>query len=683
MDVKNGYSYRAFPATVGEEDLLCLVVGRAFDIDHHEGCCNPSDEDLELNPIDTYFEGDDPTESSVDQICDLEPLKVGVDLLLKGVARAPKGKKAKQWSVVFKVDDWRKELLIMGPRRCTFVKPKGRGKNKEAQAPTFSPPVAVDEVPLRYEYSYGGKGRYIPEDPAAFLELQETEDPVSELLKPELPQSELPTDEAKVGDTEDESWWKEAEGAEDALEEGARKVVKGKGSDDVNLDDEHLKVLDASAAKVAEDGVLEAYEGGGAVPDSGKEGDGTLLLDREGLTDKTLVKEGWRQELIDEKEASGAPKPKKKEEDDSPFPLIPCGTNPVGRGFSVSNTPKTIQDLDLPQIEDPKAPLLPTDIPVKLEKPESVPFPAGFGPLARSWRPRASRMGLSGEDLAQAREQLDDMVLKLDPEDPAQRNALMALADMEVAEFDPRFYNAAPDDQQIDRVHGTERVRVEGTNPDGPLEFVLPGRFPAATINRGTGSELVDLRIDTVIVDVEENQVKLFWRGRLPMNHYDEFAEYPMVDVDILDLDEESFNAHMHALKAVSGRTQIFDPKDVMDGDNLDIPPEAAESGGQREDGAWVEGVDREVSPLLLDGDALKQGDTDEALKKLKERAEKRQKVADAKARAQKIAEEQKKKEEKAQAKEAKLAAKKKASSKSASAKKKASPKKKTAPKKK
>lgn len=678
LDVKNGYSYRAFPATVGEESLLCLVVGRAFDINNKEGNCAPCEEDLELNPIDTYFEGDDPAESSIEHICDLEPLKVGVDLLLKGVARAPKGKKAKQWSVIFKVDDWRKELLVMGPRNCTYVRPKGRGKTKESQAPTFSEPTLVAEVPLQYEYAYGGKGRYIPDDPAAFLEAQEQEDPVTEMLKPEMPETESPKDEAKVGDTEDESWWQEAEGAEDALEEGPRKITKAKGSDDVNLDDEHLKVLDGATAKVSEDEVLDHLEGAGAVPKMDKEGEGTLLLDRDGLTDKTIVKEGWRQDLIDEKEAEGGPKPKKKEDDDSPFPLIPCSTNPVGKGFAVSNKSETIQGLELPQIEDPKAPLLPTDIPVKIEKPETVPFAAGFGPIARSWRPRASRMGLSGEDLADAREQLDDMVLKLDPNDPAQRNALMALADMEVAEFNPRFYNAAPDDQQIDRVHGTERVRVDGTSTDGPLEFTLPGRFPAATLNRGAGSEIVTLRIDTVIVDVEESQVKLFWRGRLPMADYDDFAEYPLIDVDILDLDEESFNAHMHALGAVQGRTQIFDPKDVMDGDNLDIPPEARAAMKEKEDNAWVEGVDREVSPLLLDGEALKEGDTDEALKKLKERAEKRQKVADAKARAENIAEEQKKKEQKAQAKEAKEAAKKRASSKSSSAKKKASAKEKT-----
>src|SRR5262249_44792319 len=87
--------------------------------------------------------------------------------------------------------------------------------------------------------------------------------------------------------------------------------------------------------------------------------------------------------------------------------------NPVGTGFALD--PQRLIEQKLPNVEDPK-PLSGWG--------RSRPRPAGFGPIARHWLPRAEFAGTYGEKWQTER-------LPLLPED-----------------FDERFYLCAPADQQ-------------------------------------------------------------------------------------------------------------------------------------------------------------------------------------------------------------------------------------------
>ena len=122
--------------------------------------------------------------------------------------------------------------------------------------------------------------------------------------------------------------------------------------------------------------------------------------------------------------------------------------------------------------------------------------PAGFGPLAAAWAPRARRFG------------------RLDPD--AYRLGRLRYRRL------PRrdAWNAAPADQRLDApLRGGERIRLQGVvpgaDPRRTVTWQLPGGGPQATL-RGPGrGRRVPVYADTLNIDAESARVWVVWRGWL------------------------------------------------------------------------------------------------------------------------------------------------------------------------
>lgn len=152
--------------------------------------------------------------------------------------------------------------------------------------------------------------------------------------------------------------------------------------------------------------------------------------------------------------------------------------NPIGRGLGGES---------LPNIEYP-------DDPVR--SPASRPRPAGFGPLDPFWRPRSDYLG--SYDAAWLAERWPAMP----------------------ADFDPRHWNEAPEDQQFAGFfRGDERLSVLNMHKDWPfLEIVLPGRRARAFVQMQDGSfDELPLTLDTIAVDMDADCTELVWRGAMPV----------------------------------------------------------------------------------------------------------------------------------------------------------------------
>ncbi len=158
-----------------------------------------------------------------------------------------------------------------------------------------------------------------------------------------------------------------------------------------------------------------------------------------------------------------------------------CRENPVGRGFIAAKSKIDIDGQFLPNIEDP------VDF---IKKPKQRPKPAGFGMIAPYWRPRASFAGTYDERWSK-------YISPLLPED-----------------FDIRFNSsAAPGLVTPVHLKGTERVLVEGASKQGRLLFDLPGVTPRVIVRRwGYEADLL-MRLDTIVVEPDEERVMLTWRG--------------------------------------------------------------------------------------------------------------------------------------------------------------------------
>lgn len=312
-------------------------------------------------------------------------------------------------------------------------------------------------------------------------------------------------------------------------------------------------------------------------------------------------------------------------------PLLPYPLNPVGRGLVVSAAAEAYEGVSLPQIEDPARPLRPEDLPIDLARLADGPPPAGLGAIATSWAPRAGRWGMTPAEQGAVREQLDRMLIDLDPDDPAQRAAILRLADHDLPDADPRARCAAPDDQQLERLRGDERVEVEGAGEGGAFECVLPGRVPWLTLDRGRGPEEVAVRLDTLWIDLDDDRLRLTWRGSLPLTDLDEVADYPGIKIDVLDLDAEGAREHGAALAAARGDGPPIQPEDDKHWRD-ELATTKAER--RRNEDAWRDTEDQVTSPLLLDAEALRTQQPDDAARREAERAALRDQVGALKARA-------------------------------------------------
>ncbi|WNG13775.1 DUF2169 domain-containing protein [Cystobacter fuscus] len=160
--------------------------------------------------------------------------------------------------------------------------------------------------------------------------------------------------------------------------------------------------------------------------------------------------------------------------------------NPVGVGFRASAR-HFEEGLRLPNLEEPEQPLRSFG--------QVVP-PAGFGFVSPHWQPRAAFGGTYDKNW--------DMTRKpLLPKD-----------------FDRRFFNAASTGLvAAGYLRGDEPVLVDNASPRGRLSFRLPGQpAPRVTITQAGAKDVTpDMRLDTVILDTDEDHLLILWRGHLAL----------------------------------------------------------------------------------------------------------------------------------------------------------------------
>lgn len=153
--------------------------------------------------------------------------------------------------------------------------------------------------------------------------------------------------------------------------------------------------------------------------------------------------------------------------------------NPVGRGL-VARDRDAIGEL-LPNFEYPGALITST---------ADRPQPAGFGPIARNWRPRRDYGGTYDHVWQQHR-------APLWPKD-----------------IDPRLMNAAATGLVAQPwLVGGEPVRLVGLHPDGPIEFSLPTLSLQAKFESRRRLERCRMRLDGLRLEPDDASFTLYWRA--------------------------------------------------------------------------------------------------------------------------------------------------------------------------
>lgn len=153
--------------------------------------------------------------------------------------------------------------------------------------------------------------------------------------------------------------------------------------------------------------------------------------------------------------------------------------NPLGRGFRAKRS-RLPKERPLPQI-------------LSLERDQSEP--AGFGLIGESWLPRRAYAGTYDSAWQEQR-------FPLLPRD-----------------FDRRFHNkAAPGLVARRPLRGGEPFEITGCTRDGVVRGILPQTAPTAVARVGDREESLELPLAGVAFDMERMELRLLWRGELPIH---------------------------------------------------------------------------------------------------------------------------------------------------------------------
>ena len=157
--------------------------------------------------------------------------------------------------------------------------------------------------------------------------------------------------------------------------------------------------------------------------------------------------------------------------------------NPVGVGYYSST--EQINDKAMPNTEQVARPVT---------RPDGDYAPMAFSPVGRNWTPRSSFAGTYDQ------------------------NWIENTAPLWPADFDERYFQAAPPDQLMPHPRGGEEIVLRNLTADGDRAFRLPTRRMPLTFIPHKGRDATrDGVLDTIVFEPDHERFSLSWRVTLPL----------------------------------------------------------------------------------------------------------------------------------------------------------------------
>jgi hypothetical protein len=154
--------------------------------------------------------------------------------------------------------------------------------------------------------------------------------------------------------------------------------------------------------------------------------------------------------------------------------------NPCGVGFHRQLRREWVVGTPLPNTEETGQ---------TVSRPDGAYRPMSFGVIGRHWDPRRAFAGTYDQ-------QWIDEVFPFLP-----------------ADFDDRYFQASPPDQQLPKPVAEQRVTLLNLTPDGRREFVIPAvSAPIVVFPRRGGREDLQGDLDTVVIEPDAERVMMTWR---------------------------------------------------------------------------------------------------------------------------------------------------------------------------
>jgi hypothetical protein len=203
--------------------------------------------------------------------------------------------------------------------------------------------------------------------------------------------------------------------------------------------------------------------------------------------------------------------------------------NHLGRGFAIANTAESVGNLDLPNIEDPGDRLTPARLCAgHIKDWERQPMPQGFGWVTKGWRQRSRYAGVMPAD-RNLEQQLRTVYANAIP--PAQQKLY---EQTELPDMDFRFFSGASPDLALPYLSGNEEINLFNLDPEGAVQFRLPGEQPRMSLDIGNGVQESAVVLQTVMIRMEDRQIDMVWRSAFPYPGPDWFPQMKKMEVQII-----------------------------------------------------------------------------------------------------------------------------------------------------
>ena len=160
-------------------------------------------------------------------------------------------------------------------------------------------------------------------------------------------------------------------------------------------------------------------------------------------------------------------------------------TNSVGAGYYRNQKSEFVKDKPLPCTEEANKPI---------KSPNGKYKAMSFGPIERSWQPRAPLAGTYDKEWL-------DNVFPFLP-----------------ADFEDTYFQCAPPDQQMEYPKGGEEVVLLNLTPQGKTVFKLPETKLTVSFFMKRGDEKdVCAVIDAIVIEPDLNRFMVTWRASIPL----------------------------------------------------------------------------------------------------------------------------------------------------------------------
>jgi len=187
--------------------------------------------------------------------------------------------------------------------------------------------------------------------------------------------------------------------------------------------------------------------------------------------------------------------------------------NHLGKGFVMKNIKEAIQNLPLPNIEDPNDLIKPERLVVKSiikDRWKEQPEPQGFGWVSKFWQPRASLAGVMPADLPFFNLMKERYANHI-PSEKDKKNYEKSMDKFPMMDF--KFFNGSSAGMCFDYLKGNETIHLIHLHPEGEIFFQLPGDQPKINLDIGIDTQSAeDVVLHTIMIYMEEMQVDLVWR---------------------------------------------------------------------------------------------------------------------------------------------------------------------------